>query len=129
MKKDFDQWNEQKKQLDASHRHVFVSEREVRLAHVWINIRYEIDGKWDTYERPVLVIKKLWGLFFIVPMTTKGNECPRYYDLPETIFEKPSRLILSQVKLIDRNRFVRKVKRIDKALFFDIKEKLKTFLF
>ena len=129
MQKDFDDRNNQKKLLDVSKRSVFVTEREIRLAHLWVNVRYEIDWKWETYERPVLVIKKLWWLFFVIPMTTKGSEWPWYYDLPENVFWKRSRLVLSQVKVIDRNRFVRKIQRIEKWLFCDIKEKLKTFLF
>lgn len=64
-------------------------------------------------------------------MTTGGKESKSpefYYDLPLHYFNKESRLVLSQARAIDRNRFIKKIGTIQKDDFSDIKEKLRGLL-
>ena len=69
--KDFDNWNVLKKQLHTDDRHVYLNEREVRLAHLGINIGFEQDGNGSSYERPVLILKRFGNICRVVPMTSK----------------------------------------------------------
>lgn len=126
--KDFNSRNKIKEELHNERRRVFVNEREVRVAHLGINIGFEEDGKGESFVRPVLVIKRLGNLFFVVPLTTKGKDNRFYHALPGHYFNQTSRIILSQVRAIDRNRFARKIQTIDEDDFLAIKEKLKAFL-
>ena len=126
--KDFNSRNKIKKELHNEIRQVFVNEREVRFAHLGVNIGFEEDGKGESFVRPVLVLKRLGNLFFIVPLTTKGKDSRFYHKLPGNYFHQTSRIILSQVRAIDRNRFARKIQTIDEDDFLIIKEKLKAFL-
>lgn len=69
--KRFDERNILKKKVNSQEGEVFVKAREVRFAHLGINVGNEEDGKGKSFQRPVLVIKKVGNMFLVVPMTTK----------------------------------------------------------
>ena len=108
--------------------HKFVNPREVWYIHQWINIWYEENGKWGDFKRPVLVIKKVWNLFFVASMTTRGKENKFYHTLDEKTFQKTSRVILSQVRIIDKKRFIERIGTISLDDFLQIKKKLTELL-
>ncbi len=55
--KDFDIWNNVKKQTEQGGRKVFAYPREVWWCSLGVNIGAEIDGKNDGFERPVIIMK------------------------------------------------------------------------
>ena len=124
----FDLWNTVKKQIHSSGSCKFINEREVWYIHQWINVWYEENGKWNDFKRPVLVIKKVWNLFFVVSMTTKWKENKFYHTLNFKTFQKTSRVILSQVRILDKRRFIEKVWIISREDFLQIKKKLTELL-
>ncbi|MCT4664234.1 MAG: type II toxin-antitoxin system PemK/MazF family toxin [Flavobacteriales bacterium] len=109
--KDFDNWSILKQEIHHSERErIYFKPREIYNAHLGVNIGSEADGKDEVFLRPVLVIKKIGNLFFVVPMTTKGKEdSPFYYSLPYSYFDKDSSLMLSQARIVDRKRLIRKI--------------------
>ncbi len=128
-KEDFDLRNKKKQEIHNSGNKIFVGIREIRYVSLWNNIGYEEDWKWDDFLRPVLVISKVGNMFNIVPLTTKWKNWNRYYHMIKSIdFNKPSYVILSQSKTIDKKRFVRlldKNKKISLSEFREIQKKLK----
>lgn len=57
--KHFDKWNKLKKTIHQNRPEFFVNEREVRYAHLGINVGFEEDGKGGDFKRPVLILKKI----------------------------------------------------------------------
>jgi len=57
-------------------------------------------------------------------MTTKWKDNKFYYKLPYNIFNKDSYCILSQIKSIDKNRFIEKMGIIPKDVFRKIQDKV-----
>ena len=53
MDYEFDQRNAQKKILDKKDSIVKFKERDVFFIKMWKNIRYEQNGKWPNFLRPV----------------------------------------------------------------------------
>ncbi len=128
----FDQWNANKKNvhnLGATwHNAVFfVCPKEVRYVKLWINIGYEEDGKSE-YKRAVLVIKRMWNLFLVIPMTTKEKNNIYHYKL-ESFVGRSSWLILSQIKTIDKKRYIQKIWEISNQEFKKIKKNLSQYYF
>ena len=128
MSDKFDIWNNLQKQVDKRNIKKFIKERQVWYVNLWKNIGFEQDGKWDLFKRPVLVIKKIWNLFFIVPLTTKWKNNQFYYKIKENTFKKDSYCILSQVKILDKNRFIVHIWNIDQEDFYKIKKSLQKLL-
>ena len=65
-------------------------------------------NNWNVLKQDINYseLKKIWGLFFIVSMTTKWKKDNKYYyELNKSYFNKKSYIILSQVKSIDKKRF------------------------
>jgi mRNA interferase MazF len=125
-KKDYDGWNIVKQQVNWNTKqwHFQVREREIRYAKVGINIGTEINGK-ENYLRPVLILKKVWSLYWILPLTTKGkNENKYYHKIISYNFYKPSYCILSQIKSIDHKRFLYQIWILSKTEFSQIKKSL-----
>ncbi len=55
MRKNFDQWNTEKKNIHNRKNDVFAYPREIWWCALGINVGAEIDGKSDNFERPVLL--------------------------------------------------------------------------
>lgn len=72
--KDFDRWNEKKKQTDFKNekQKPFVHVREVWWCTVGVNVGSEIDVKNENFERPVLVMMVISRNGFLgVPLTSR----------------------------------------------------------
>lgn len=124
----FNKRNPIKQKLDTLLPKFHIHEREVWYVHLWVNIGFEQDWKWDWFVRPVIVMKKIWNMFFVLPMTTKWKDTRYYFTLPDEYSKQKSRIILSQWRMLDKNRFIDKVCMIHKHDFNIIKEKLKELL-
>lgn len=61
-------------------------------------------------------------------MTSYGKDSRFYYRIPDSYFGKPSRVILSQVRVLDKARFIDKIGMLSEGDFNDVKEKLKALL-
>lgn len=100
-----------------------------------INIGNESNGKQD-FRRPVLVMKKVGNLFFVVPMTTKGKDSKFYHILRQNEYieryhyqiPEISRAQLSQVRIMDKRRFLDRIGYVHKEEFAEIKKKLRELL-
>jgi len=133
----FDKWNEEKKKLEKEKNEDFyVNVREIWFTKMWINLGFEENGKSE-FLRPVLVLKKVWNLFFTVALTSKWkNNNFYYYKINNLILSEKnnkyinsSYCILSQVKVIDKKRFTQNIWIISEGDFKNIQKKLKTLLF
>ena len=128
--KDFNSWNELKKQIDAtdSTPDNFPKEREVWMSNVGLNIGYEQNGSEDNFSRPVLIIKKFNNhMFWVVPLSTKQKDLDFYFNYTDLNNQKVS-VILAQMKLVSVKRLKRDIYVIPDELFKQIKQKLKSFL-
>ena len=126
--KDFDKWNKLKKQIDTKDFNGRVHEREIWWANLGLNIGHEEDGKNNSFQRPVLIIKK-WSskTVIVLPLTTKIKNNKYHY-----IFEHHNirfGVILSQVRLISTNRLTRRIRKIGNGLFNNITLATKNLLF
>lgn len=127
--KNFDGWNEIKKSLVyKSMNDVFINVRDVWYVKLGINVWFEQDGKKD-FRRPVLVLKIVWSLYTVVPLThkrkIKEHNSVFYHTITSCNFSDPSRCILSQLKVIDKKRFMDKIWYVSVEEVIIIKEKIR----
>ena len=122
---EFDQRNSQKKILDKKFSTVKFKERDIFFIKMWKNIRYEQNGKWPNFLRPVLILKKFNDdIFWRVALTTKWKESKYYHSF--SMNSKQQYAILSQIRLYDKNRLYSKIWMINQNDFSQIKEKIKS---
>lgn len=128
MQKDFDKWNAKKKQIHVESTHPFCHPREVWWCSLGVNVGFEQDGTGERFDRPVVVIRGFnEHIFFGVALTGRKRK-GKYYFPVGRIEEREASAILSQVRLIDAKRLVRKITMLDEALFEVLQEKLKKVL-
>lgn len=136
MEKDFQNWNIEKEKLEKlDYENFYVNPRDIYYTKMWVNIWFEENWKYD-FLRPVLVLKKVWRLFFTVALTSKWKENHDFYHKFETAkfdeenkkHENSSYCILSQVRVMDKKRFTEKMWYIEEIEFKIIKEKLRKVL-
>ena len=132
----FDKWNTNKKELEQLKlEDYYVNEREIYYVKMWINLWFEQDGKKD-FLRPVLVLKKLWNVFLTIALTSKNKKNVKFYYKFKTAkfvedkkkYENNSYCILSQIKVMDKKRFVNKIWYISKNEFENVRKILRDFL-
>jgi len=125
MEKYYDARNREKQIIDQTSRVTYPHPREVRAVKLWLNIWSEENGK-SGFMRPVLVMKKIGSLFFVIPMTTKWKQSHRfYYELPNGLFARPSFLMLSQGRVIDTKRFMIYIGKISDLDYYKTKNILR----
>ena len=127
MEKDFDKWNNLKKEINSKKQKFYVKQREVWSVKMWKNVWFEEDWKWEDFERPVLVLKKIWIMYLCISMITQWKDNDFYYKLLDT--QENSYIILSQAKLFDLKRFHYKIRTVSKDEFLNIQKRLKTLWF
>jgi mRNA interferase MazF len=123
--KDFKGWSKKKIMLDKQNlpADLFFLEGEVWWASIGVNVGQEVDGKNESYERPVLIFKKFSDeLAWVIPSssTKKANE----YFYPIIYKGKPKNLLLLHMKTISSKRLSCLVFRMNEEEFALIKEKI-----
>lgn len=118
MQKDFDKWNNLKKIFEKEDRELFAHPREIWWCSLGINLGAEIDGKNDSFERPVLVAHVYSKeTMFVLPITSKPKNDKFHYKIFVTIKDiktgeyqqKPVWIKLTQSRVISNKRLLRKV--------------------
>ena len=100
--KDFDQWNELKKKIEAEKNNPekFPKEGEIWMSNVGRNIGFEQNGSGDNFSRPVLIIKKFNNhMFWAISLSTKQKDFDFYYNFTDLNGNNVS-AILAQLKLV-----------------------------
>ena len=129
IKKDFDGWNEKKKNLHGSSSKPFYHEREIWWCSLGVNIGFEQDGTGKNFDRPVVIVRCFHkDVFFVVGLIGK-KKIGKYYFNVGKVEEKEASAVLSQVRLIDAKRLVRKIGVLDESVFSDLKKALNKALF
>ena len=125
MQKDFDGWNGVKKGLHTRKDtdNLYFSERDVWWCSLGVNIGFEQDGKGESSQRPVLVLRKFnQYVMLVLPLTTKMKPDNKYY----VSFSSPDGInrsaIISQIRLIDIRRLNEHMFMLDKKTFALIKK-------
>ena len=126
LQQEFEDWNIIKQKVHISCKNIYPKHREIWYISMWKNIGFESNGKGDDFKRPVLILWRIWTMFLVVSMTTKGKNNHFYFELDRKYFNKNSFITLSQFKTIDKKRFIEKIWKIDENEFQTIKNKIKS---
>lgn len=137
MQKDFDNWNNLKKIFEKEEREIFAHPREIWWCSLGLNLGAEIDGKNDSFERPVLIINVYnKETMLVLPITSKEKNDKFHYKIFVKIKnintgkdeERPVWVKLTQSRVISNKRLLRKVDSISVDNFNKIMEVFKNSL-
>lgn len=129
MRKDFDAWNKEKKKINGYVAAPFYHEREIWWCSLGVNVGFEQDGTGVNYDRPVLIVRGFSPhVFFGVALTGGTREGKYYFPLGEVKGRETS-VVLSQVRLIDTKRLLKKMETLDERTFLRICSVLQQLLF
>lgn len=114
--KDHDKWNDYVKTLENRVFGDNLYEQEIWWCAIGFNIGREQDGKNDSFERPVLIIKIInLDLVLVAQITSKIVE--NKYRIPTTSINKTSDVVLSQIRIISTKRLIRRIGRMSNVTF------------
>jgi len=129
MEKDFDKWNVSKKKIHSKNAMHFYHEREVWWCSLGVNVGFEQDGTGKNFDRPVIVVRGFnKNTFFGVGLTGK-KKSGKYYFYLGKIIGQDATAVLSQVRLLDTKRLVRKIGTLSEVKFEEFKSALIKALF
>ena len=127
-KKDFETWNKHAQRLNSIHFEGFFHAREIWWCALGVNIGSEQDGKNNLFERPVLIIRRMRfdQLALIAPITTKiKDEDDRVCAY---IMGEESQILLSQIRVVSRNRLIRRFGTLKREVFNIVLIKIATMI-
>jgi mRNA interferase MazF len=128
--KNFKKWNEKKETIDKLNQPAdfLFLEGEIWWAMLGVNIGQEIDGKNESFERPVLILKRFSDeLAWVIPTTSTEKSSEYFYPIIHK--GKTKHLLLLQMKSISSKRLLRPVFRLKEKEFSLIKEKVCNLIF
>lgn len=127
MEKDFDKWNEIKKNTHNKNFDEYIHEREVWWCSLGLNIGSEEDGKNELFERPVLILKKFnRDMILVIPLSSKVKDNKYYINFSYN--NEESSALISQIKLISTKRLLRKIRKMDSKTYKEILKAVKDML-
>jgi mRNA-degrading endonuclease toxin of MazEF toxin-antitoxin module len=129
MEKDFDRWNRNKKNILNTGERPFYHSREVWCCAVGTNIGNELDGTGKHHDRPVLVIRAFNAETFFGVALIGHPRVGRYYFPLGKVDDREAVANLSQARLFDTKRLIRKIGMIDECTFRDLTRALALTLF
>lgn len=129
MAKDFDIWNVTKKTTDAAAERPSYHAREIWWCALGTNIGSEQDGTGKNFDRPVVVVRGFnREVCFVVALMGRKRTSPYHFPVG-LVDDREASAILSQVRLLDTKRLVRKIRMLDANVFEDLTARLKNTLF
>lgn len=124
--KDFNRWNQVKQTLNREERNPCVRAGEIRWATFGVNVGSEIDGKGNSFTRPVLIIHTIGNyLALVVPMSTKLKHSAGY--VPFNYNDKNVSLCLHQMRAISQKRIFSRLLKIPGNQLRLVKSAISTF--
>lgn len=121
MPKDFDHWNEKKKQTETEPPRSY-NVREIWWCRLGINIGFEQDGSGQNSLRPVLILRGFSpDACVIVPLTTSTRDHQLRISIG-IINGQHARVNLSQLRTVDSRRLVERVGLLEKDIFAEIRK-------
>jgi hypothetical protein len=121
MKKDFRPWFKLKPLINNRDKNILFNEREVWWCSIGTNVGFETDGKNSLVERPVLVYKKYnKNQFFGFPITSIYKKGKYYSSLK--VKEKNIQVLLSQGRVFDSRRLIRRLSKITNLEFKKVRK-------
>ena len=128
MKKDFDGWNEKKKQTHERGDAPFYHKRELWWCSFGVNVGFEQDGSGEEFRRPALILKGFSAeTCLVLPLTTSVRQHPLRLPIGN-VDGKEAHVLLSQMRVIDTKRLVRKIGYLDKEIFKNIRKTVREML-
>ena len=127
MEKDFDTWNNKKKELESKDVDLLFKTGDIWWCSVGVNVKEESCGKGETFRRPVLIIRKLSRKSFIgIPLSTQKKVGTWFCDI--SILEETQYVLLYQIRMFSVSRLQRRLTTLDDKDFYRVKEKLEALL-
>ncbi len=125
--KDFDTWNNLKKNIDLISTTVFCNKRDVWWTSLGLNVGVEIDGKGTNFERPFLIIKKI-NKHSVLGIPLLSNK-PKFVNAISVIAgTKESFVVFNQIKVLSTKRLLRKIGTVSEDDFKRIIQGLQEWL-
>lgn len=124
MEKDFDNWNSLKKTVNKKETH---GDFNFHAGDIWwttlgLNIGKEIDGKNETFERPVLVLRVInRHTLYVLPLTSKDRFVDKYHYKIDYEDGGGGVVVFSQIRVISAQRLLRKLSRINRESLVEVR--------
>ena len=103
-------------------------QRELWWCSLGVNVGFEQDGSGTEDSRPVLILTGLSKeTCIVIPLTTSTSK-HKLRPAIGLVEEKEAHALLSQIKVIDTKRLIRKIGQLDKKVFENIRKIAKDML-
>jgi mRNA-degrading endonuclease toxin of MazEF toxin-antitoxin module len=129
MLHNFDRWNHHKKKVNDTADRPFYHAREIWWCAVGANVGNELDGTRKEHDRPVLIVRPFNKQTFFGVTLIGHPRVGRYYFPLGRVDDREAVANLSQARLFDTKRLIRKIGTVDERTFREFAKVLALTLF
>lgn len=109
--KHFDSWTKIKKEINDQSFDIKFTPGEIYWCNVGVNVASEIDGKGESFSRPVIILGVFkQNLLFVLPLTSGHKEGNWHFHLK--VNNKDSSICLHQAKTVSKNRLGERIEKL-----------------
>jgi mRNA-degrading endonuclease toxin of MazEF toxin-antitoxin module len=109
-----------KQELETRASRPFYHAREIWWSAVGTNVGNEIDGTGREYDRPLIILRAFNAETFLGVALTGHHRSGRYYFPLGRIGDRDASANLSQVRLYDTKRLIRKIGTLEERTFHEL---------
>jgi mRNA-degrading endonuclease toxin of MazEF toxin-antitoxin module len=107
----------------------YIHEREIWWASFGQNVGSEMNGKNDTFERPVLVFRKISDTtFWALPITSKAKKDIYSHFIFTNKNGEENAVVWTQIRLLSNKRLIRIAGRLSRGNYKKLKQTVGKFL-
>lgn len=129
MQKNFEGWGLKKQDIHEGGKAPFYHEREAWWCSMGTNIGSEQDGTGKNFDRPVVILRAFNKHAFLAVALTGKERSGKFHFFLGKLENRDASAILSQVRIFDSKRLIRKIGTLDESTFKKLKEACKNILF
>ena len=122
--KDFDGWNEIKKEIHSNGENKFYQPRDIWWCSMGLNVGTESDGKGREYKRPIVAIKGFNKESFLGIALTGRKLEGKYYLFLGKVEDREASANLSQIRIFDTKRLVKKIGKLERNKFDELIDRI-----
>lgn len=124
----FVDWTKLKIRIHCSNKKLFPRARQIWWVSLGQNVGVEINGKSETFERPVLILRRFNDdSCLVLPISSKIKKGNYYFEFVNNNGDV-NIINYSQIRTVSTKRMIRMVGVLDEEIFNKIKQNFKVLI-
>lgn len=128
MSQNWENWEKNYQLIESSTKKVYFHEKEIHWCSLGFSVGFEMQGKNEFLERPVLIIRKFSNELFLGVLMTSKEKLDMFHQ-SITYNSKTYYACLSHIRIMSVKRINRKIIKLSDSQFLKVTQNIQKLIF